>query len=147
MLNVGIIGNGSIAGAHKAAYKRLQEQGLVQVAAFCDVRPDRLEGESMDVFTDARTYTDAAEMLKSETGKLDYVDICVPTYLHAEIAIAAMEAGFDVLSEKPMARTVEQAERMVEASMAAMAISAWRKVGTQMSTKSSLPASAFSISL
>lgn len=116
MLNIGLIGNGSIAGAHKSAYKRLQEQGIAQIAAFCDVRPERLEGDPLTVFTDARTYTDYKEMLKAEAGKLDFVDICVPTFLHAEIAIAAMEAGFDVLSEKPMARTVEQAERMVEAS-------------------------------
>ena len=109
MLNVGLIGNGSIAGAHWAGYKRLKESGEVQVVAVCDVCTERLEG-----LGDVRVYTDVDEMLRKEVGKLDFVDICVPTYLHAEIAIKAMKAGFNVLSEKPMARTVEQAERMVE---------------------------------
>ena len=111
MLNVGLIGNGSIAESHWGAYKRLKESGDVQVVAVCDVHPERLED-----LGDARVYTDVDDMLREEAGKLDFVDICVPTYLHAEIAIKAMEAGFPVMSEKPMARTVEQAERMVEAS-------------------------------
>ena len=109
MLKVGLIGNGSIAGSHRSAYKRLFEQGEAQLAAVCDIRQECLEG-----LGDVRTYTDLDEMLQAEAGKLDFVDICVPTFLHAEIAIKAMEAGFNVLSEKPMARTVEQAQRMVE---------------------------------
>ena len=111
MLKVGLIGNGMIAKSHWGGYKRLFESGEAQVVAVCDVRTECLEG-----LGDVRTYTDADEMLKAEAGKLDFVDICVPTYLHAEIAIKALEAGFHVLSEKPMARTVEQAERMIEAA-------------------------------
>ncbi len=46
---------------------------------------------------------------------LDIVDICTPTYLHAEMAIAAAEAGKHVFVEKPFALSVEQAQRMVAA--------------------------------
>ncbi|MBE7026840.1 MAG: Gfo/Idh/MocA family oxidoreductase [Ruminococcaceae bacterium] len=116
MIKAGIIGNGGIARSHLRGYSRLFEEGEVEVVAFCDFRPERLEDEFLNVFTNARKYTDIDEMLKAEQGKLDYIDICLPTYLHAEIAIKAMEAGYDVMSEKPMARTVEQAESMVEAS-------------------------------
>ena len=108
MINVGLIGRGAISNAHSAAYKRLQEEGVeIKVAAYCDIRESVLEG------LDARTYTDVDEFLKNEAGKLDYVDICVPTYLHAEFAIKAMKAGFNVLSEKPMARTPELADEMI----------------------------------
>jgi predicted dehydrogenase len=44
------------------------------------------------------------------------VDICLPTYLHATYAIEALEAGHHVLCEKPMALTLEDADRMIDAS-------------------------------
>lgn len=113
MLRAGLIGCGSISKAHTGAYEQIaKEKNNVVLEAVCDIRPEQLECFGDDV----RKYTSVAEMLEKEQGKLDYVDICVPTYLHSEIAIQAMEAGFHVLSEKPMARTVEQAEAMVEAS-------------------------------
>lgn len=112
MLKVGLIGNGGIAGAHRKAYARIAaEGGNVVLEACCDIEPERLEG-----LDGLRLYTDVDEMLAKEKGKLDFVDICVPTYLHAEVAIKAMEAGFHVLSEKPMERNTEQAQRMIEAA-------------------------------
>ncbi|MFE7604778.1 Gfo/Idh/MocA family protein [Brachybacterium paraconglomeratum] len=50
---------------------------------------------------------------------VDIVDICTPGFLHAEIAIAALEAGKHVLCEKPLANDPAEAERMVEAARAA----------------------------
>ena len=113
MLKVGIIGAGSIfKGAHLPAYERIvKENGPAVIEAICDICPETMEG-----MEGVRVYTDADEMLEKEKGKLDYIDICVPTFLHAEIAIKDMEAGFPVLSEKPMARTVEQAQAMIDAS-------------------------------
>ena len=116
MLKVGIIGNGSISGLHREGYERLYESGEMELVAICDIRPERLEKEFRNGFDNARLYTDVDEMLRAEAGKLDFVDICVPTYLHAEISIKAMRAGINVLCEKPMARTVEQAEEMVKVS-------------------------------
>lgn len=116
MLKVGIIGNGSISYAHRSAYERLFKSGEVELVAICDIRPERLEGDCRSGFDNARLYTDADEMLRAEAGKLDYIDICVPTFLHSEISIKAMRAGFNVLCEKPMARTVAQAEEMVKVS-------------------------------
>src|SRR5215813_40610 len=46
---------------------------------------------------------------------VDLVDICLPTRLHAEIAVRAMEAGQDVLIELPLATTLEGARRIVAA--------------------------------
>jgi len=108
MLRVGLIGNGGIAGNHKGAYRALPS---VKLEAICDVHAEQLlqtEG--------VRTYTDYLQMLEQEQGRLDFVDLCVPTALHAEISIKAMEMGYHVLCEKPMARTLEQAQAMLDAS-------------------------------
>jgi predicted dehydrogenase len=54
-----------------------------------------------------------------ELDGLDAVSVAVPTFLHERIAVAALERGLHVLSEKPMARSVEEARTMVEAARAA----------------------------
>lgn len=50
---------------------------------------------------------------------IDIVDVCVPGHLHAEVAIAALEAGKHVLAEKPLANTLAEAEKMVSTARAA----------------------------
>ncbi len=116
MYKIGLVGNGSIANCHLSAYERLYDAGIAEVVAFCDIRPERLEKERLYRFTEARTYSDIDLMLEKEAGNLDFIDVCTPTYLHSEHAIKAMKAGFNCLSEKPMARTVQQAEEMIKVS-------------------------------
>lgn len=113
MLKAGLIGVGSISKVHRDGYAKCRAEGIVELVACCDIRPECLEAEDL---AGCRKYTSVDEMLKAEAGKLDIIDICVPTFLHSEIAVKAMEAGFNVISEKPMARTVEQAQAMVDAS-------------------------------
>lgn len=127
MLKVGYIGLGFMGRGHIGVYKRLEKEGApVKLAAVCDVDPGRLSGvdiatgnidvgNSVDLSEYTR-YSDYNEMFKRE--QLDYVDIALPTYLHAGAAVAALNAGCHVLSEKPMARTVEQCEEMIAASRA-----------------------------
>ena len=116
MLKVGIIGLGNIGvDAHLAAYNKIKnESGPVEVVAVCDELEERLS-EVREKGYSFREYLSIDEMLKAERGKLDFVDICIPTYLHAEVAIKAMEMGFNVLCEKPMAMNVEEANAMLEA--------------------------------
>ena len=104
-MKIGLIGRGNISKVHEAAYARIPDAELVAV---CDVCEERLAGLGAGV----RTYRDIDEMLKAEAGRLDFVDICLPTYLHAEVACRAMRAGFHVLSEKPMARSAAECEEM-----------------------------------
>lgn len=116
MLKVGIIGLGNIGvDAHLKAYEKIaKEGGPVEVVAVCDQEEIRL-AEVRAKGHDFREYKSVDEMLEAEKGKLDYVDICLPTYLHSPVAIKAMEMGYNVLSEKPMAINTEAAEAMVEA--------------------------------
>ena len=54
-----------------------------------------------------------------ERDDIDIVDVCVPGHLHAEVAIAALEAGKHVIAEKPLANTMAEAEKMVATARAA----------------------------
>lgn len=110
-LRVGLIGAGGISRAHLPAYQRFPER--VQLAAVCDVRADAAaqlaEAAGVrDVFTDAR------EMI--ERADIDAVDICTFHDQHAPLAVAAAEAGKHVLVEKPMACSLAECRRMIEAA-------------------------------
>ena len=61
--------------------------------------------------------TDWREVL--DRDDIDIVDVCVPGHLHAEVAIAALEAGKHVIAEKPLANTLAEAEKMVATAKAA----------------------------
>lgn len=104
MLKVGLVGVGGISGAHIPAWESFED---VQLAALCDIRP-----EQMKKYPDKRRYTDFDEMLANE--QLDIVDICLPTYLHADFAVKAMEKGIHVISEKPVSLKQEDIPRLYE---------------------------------
>jgi predicted dehydrogenase len=106
--NVGLVGCGAVADWH--ADRGYAELGnLVRLAAVCDTRRDR--AEALAGRYDARPYTDLAAMLADSS--IQGVDLCVPHHLHAPLALQALAAGKHVLVEKPIATTVEDAERMV----------------------------------
>ena len=110
-MKAALIGNGFIGSEHRKAYLQLMEEGGdVELIAICDIRPERL---SEELTAGIRSYTSVEELLRSEP-ELDYVDICLPTYLHAEYATKCMRAGVHVLCEKPMALTVAEAQSMLD---------------------------------
>jgi len=124
MINVAIIGVGGIAGGHIAAYHEL---GNANLAALCDVIPERAQGKGRTITTNLgageqqplvvkKSYTDYRDVLAD--AEIDMVDICLPSDLHAPVAIAALEAGKHVLCEKPMALNVEDCDRMIAAAQA-----------------------------
>jgi predicted dehydrogenase len=112
-LKIGIIGTGGIAnGKHMPSLKKLEQ---VEMVAFCDIVEERaVKAASEYGAEDAKVYTDYRELLKDRS--IDVIHVCTPNYNHAEISIAAMEAGKHVMSEKPMAITSSEARSMVEAS-------------------------------
>jgi predicted dehydrogenase len=109
-LAIGVIGCGQIARAvHLPILARLPG---VHVTALADVDATRLSQAGARVPHAAR-YSDYARLLA--TAELDAVVVCVPPALHAEVAIAALEAGKNVYLEKPLATTVEDGERVCDA--------------------------------
>ncbi len=87
MLKVALVGVGGISGAHIPAWKNLEG---VELVALCDIRP-----EQMDRYEDIRKYTDFDEMLEKES--LDILDICLPTYLHADFSVKKSDRSHVVL--------------------------------------------------
>ena len=102
MLKIGLVGVGGISGAHIPAWEAMEDTELV---AICDIRPERMEP-----YPDNSQYTDFEEMLSKE--EIDILDICMPTYLHEDFAIKAMEKGIHVICEKPISLKEEDVERV-----------------------------------
>lgn len=102
MLKIGLVGVGGISGAHIPAWEEMENAELI---ALCDIRTERLEK-----YPDKKHYTDYDEMLEKE--EFDIIDICLPTYLHADFAIKAMEKGINVICEKPISLKEEDVERV-----------------------------------
>ena len=111
-LKAGIVGCGGIAnGKHLPAMKK---SGLYEIVAFCDIIRERAEKAKAEYGTeDAKVFEDYQELIKED---LDVVYVTTPNRSHAEISIAAMEAGKDVMCEKPMAKNYAEAQKMVETS-------------------------------
>ena len=105
MLKSCIIGYGNIAVSHKKGYDKLLD---VSVVAACDIRPERRE---LAISHGLRAYESVEEMLEKESP--DFVDICLPTYLHADFAVKAMEKGINVICEKPFTTTVEKSAEIL----------------------------------
>lgn len=108
-LRMGVIGVG-MGRAHAKGYQSHPGSELV---ALCDVDGIRLAAAAAELGV-PQTYTDAGRMFRE--ANLDAVSIAVPNKFHAPLTVAALERGLHVLCEKPMARTVKEAERMLAAA-------------------------------
>lgn len=108
-LNIGVIGAGSISEVHLNAYAQNPE---VNIIAICDLNEERAKSKA-ERFGADQVYTDYNELLANPD--VDAVSICTWNNSHAEISIAAVKAGKHVLVEKPLCKTVEEAERMQQA--------------------------------
>lgn len=112
-MKIGIVGCGGIAtGKHLPALAHIEN---IEIMAFCDLDEElALEVKEQYGSDESKVFTDYKEML-SQTD-LDIVYVLTPNDTHAEISIAAMEAGSHVMCEKPMAKTTAEARTMIEAS-------------------------------
>lgn len=109
-IRIGIVGLGNIAQtAHLPTLTKLQD---AEVVAVCDLDKSRAQFIA-EKFGIPRHYGSFEEMLISEP-EMTAVHICTPTKTHHAMAIAALEAGKDVLVEKPLARTMKEAEEINE---------------------------------
>jgi len=109
-VGIGLIGCGSIAQeSHLPAIKRIPSARLVAVADSDEARARSASEE----FGAEKWYEDYRTLL--EQKEIVAVDICTPTKYHAEMAVAAARAGKHVLCEKPVALSLEDADRMIHA--------------------------------
>ena len=103
MLRVGLIGCGFMGTMHANCYKALEG---VTVTAVADIRPEKAE----QLADGAQIYGDGKDLIKN--ADVDIIDICLPTFLHAEYACLAMEKVKYVFVEKPVALTVAESRIM-----------------------------------
>ncbi|MHC4983515.1 MAG: Gfo/Idh/MocA family protein, partial [Planctomycetota bacterium] len=126
-VKVGIVGLGFMGTTHFASYKEISG---AEVVAVCDLQAEKLAGDWLEVERNIDTgapvradlsriekFTDFGEML--EHADADVIDVCVPTFLHADFAVRAINAGKHVFAEKPMAIDLSQCRQMIGAAEAA----------------------------
>ncbi|MCK0149810.1 Gfo/Idh/MocA family oxidoreductase [Marivita sp. S6314] len=122
-LNWGMIGGGEgsqIGPAHRLGAQADGNFVLAAGALDVDAEKGRAYAQSLGVAAD-RAYANWQEMLDGETGRADRVDlvtVATPNSTHFEITKAFLEAGFNVLCEKPMTMTVEEGEEIVRVAKA-----------------------------
>ena len=110
-LKIGIIGTGGIAHSHMDAYKIFPN---AEVVALADLVPGRAEAFAKEYgLTDARIYSNDRDLLDNE--ELDGVSICTYNRQHANPTIYALKKGVNVLLEKPMCVTMDEAVEMMKA--------------------------------
>ena len=114
-VKVGIIGTGWIAEAHAACYKRCPD---VEIVALADIVPGKAEKFAKDNGIEgARIYNSDRELIDNEKD-IDAVSVCTYNRQHAPCTIYALENGVNVLLEKPMCVTTEEAVAICKAEKA-----------------------------
>ncbi len=109
---IGIIGTGGIAHSHARAYQSFPN---VKIVALADIVPGRAEALAKEFgLTDARIYPSDRELIENE-NELDGVSICTYNCEHAGPTVRALEKGINVLLEKPMCVTMDEAVEMMKA--------------------------------
>jgi predicted dehydrogenase len=148
MVRIGIVGIGFMGWAHFSGAMKFNEAGRISgsklkggtVTTICTRSPEKLIGDWTSIqgnfgppgarldLTKIVAFDDYRKMFASPD--IDLIDICLPNDQHEEVAIAAMNAGKDVLIEKPIAVDLKSAERMVATA---------RKTGRKLMVAQVLP--------
>ncbi len=110
-LRVLMIGAAFSADLHSDGYSRIMDK--VDIVGICDKNTDAIKVLADRYgFTGYEVYDNYDEAIAK--CDCDVVDICMPNFLHHDVAIKAMNAGRDIICEKPLATTVEDAYDMVK---------------------------------
>lgn len=123
-INVGLIGGGFMGKAHSLAYAAVPmffwPSEIMPVKHTIAEATDDLAADAALRFGFEKSTSDWHSII--EDPDIDVVDVATPNNLHAEIAIAALEAGKHVICEKPLARTVDEAAAMYQVSRSAKCV-------------------------
>jgi len=116
MTRTAVIGVGHLGRQHARIHAEIAAAGDTQFVSVCDIN----EATARSIA--AERETDWTTDWRTLAGRVDAVSLATPTESHAEIACALLAAGVHVLVEKPIARTLEEADRMIAAAAAGGAL-------------------------
>jgi predicted dehydrogenase len=108
-VKVGLIGSGFVADLHAAAFKMVPDAEVVAVASPTPGKAKRFAEERQI----PHAFEDYRDLLALK--EIDLVTLGLPNHLHAVATLAAAKAGKHVVCEKPLCRTLEEADQMIEA--------------------------------
>jgi len=118
-LNMGMVGGGPgafIGGVHRSA--SVIDGQIQLIGGAFDIDPDKSQQMGKELYLDAgRVYGDYKEMIKKElelpaSKRMDFVSVCTPNNWHFPIAKDLLEAGFNVMCEKPMTVSLDEAKQL-----------------------------------
>ena len=107
-MRVGVIGGGAMGQHHIRNYSEMKD---VELVGICDT--ERNKAISLAKYYKTEPFFNPQELLKQE---LDAVSVVVPTTLHYSVAMDIIDSGTDLLVEKPIADTLENADKMIHAA-------------------------------
>src|SRR5690242_11621451 len=116
MLRTAVIGVGHLGKQHARIHAALADEGRSKFAGICDL--DKARGDEIGNQYGVPSSSDWRDLI----SKVEAVSLAVPTESHAEIACELLAEGINVLVEKPIARSVDEADAMVDAARKSGAI-------------------------
>lgn len=112
MLKVAIIGTGAISDKHIQAYQKFNDQ--CQIVGMVDIYTDKAQKKALKYGLEIPIFKDHHQMI-SELD-FDLASICLPPFIHAPTTIDLLNAGKNVLVEKPMATSLDECDQMLAAA-------------------------------
>ncbi|MCP4167328.1 MAG: Gfo/Idh/MocA family oxidoreductase [Chloroflexi bacterium] len=112
MINIAIIGTGGISDTHIQAFRHFADR--CRITAMVDLDTNRAAAKTSRFGLDAKVYATWQDMLDAQTVNL--AAICLPPFIHAAATIDLLDAGVNVLLEKPMAPTLEECDAILAAA-------------------------------
>ena len=107
VLRVAVIGSGAFGRNHARVYRKLeQETGSIELFGVVDTNSERAKTVAQEFSTQAFS------KLEDLRGRIDAASVAVPTVHHVAVAAELMDAGIDVLIEKPLAASLDEAEKL-----------------------------------
>jgi predicted dehydrogenase len=109
-INVAVIGVGAFGRNHARVYRQLQQAGSVRLVGVVDLDTARADAVALEF--GCRAFGSVEQMLTTHS-EVQAASVAVPTVLHLQVASTLMEAGVDVLVEKPLASTLSEADELI----------------------------------
>jgi len=107
-LRIGVIGTGHLGAFHARTFTIIEKKGLISLVGICDV--DKKRAQEIAKKYNTRYFLDYKDIM----DKVDAVSIAVPTHLHHKVAKDFLNAGIHVLVEKPLTKTLKEADELLQ---------------------------------